>query len=81
MTGHAHNFDGAGNLQALQYPSGVTNYYQYDSLNHLTNLTWKLTTTALGSFVYQLGLAGNRTNLSETVNGVSRTYAWKYDSL
>jgi RHS repeat-associated protein len=49
-------------------------------MNRLTNLTWKLTTT-LGTFYYQLGTVGNRTNLTETVNGSSRGFAWIYDKL
>jgi RHS repeat-associated protein len=77
-------FDGVGNLQAMNYANGVTNLYQYDQLNRLTNLTWKLTTTTLGTFSYQLGLTGNRTNLIETVGtspAVSRTNRWQYDTL
>ena len=77
----AYTFDLAGNLKTLAYPNAVTNLYQYDSLNRLTNLTWKLATTTLGTFYYQLGQAGNRTNLTETVNGASRGYAWQYDPL
>jgi len=42
---------------------------------------WKLTTTTLASFYYQVGLTGNRTNLNESVNSTSRTYAWQYDNL
>lgn len=59
----------------------MTNLYQYDSLNRLTNLLWKSTTTSLAHFSYQLGLTGNRTNLSETVSSASRNYTWQYDSL
>ncbi len=79
----SYTFDNAGNLQAMQYGNGVTNLYQYDSLNRLTNLTWKLTTTTLGSFYYQLGPSGNRTNLNEKVGigATTRTYAWQYDNL
>jgi len=76
-----YGFDGVGNLQSIQYGNNVTNLYRYDSLNRLTNLVWKLNTTTLGDFTYKLGLVGNRTNLSETVNGVGRTYAWQYDAL
>ena len=76
-----YGYDGVGNLQAMTYGNGVTNLYQYDPLNRLTNLTWKLTTSTLGTFYYQLGLSGNRTNLNETVNGNSRGYAWSYDNL
>jgi RHS repeat-associated protein len=76
-----YGFDAVGNLQAVRYGSGVTNQYQYDSLNRLTNLVWKLNASTLASFYYQLGLTGNRTNLSETVNGTSRTYGWQYNNL
>ena len=77
----SYGFDAVGNLQTKRYGNGVTNLYQYDSLNRLTNLTWKLTTASLANFSYQLGLTGNRTNLSETVNNTSRTNAWNYDAL
>jgi RHS repeat-associated protein len=77
----AYTFDKVGNLQTLQYPNGLTNLYQYDSLNRLTNLTWKLTTTTLGTFYYRLGTSGNRTNLSETLDNTNRTFAWNYDNL
>jgi RHS repeat-associated protein len=75
------SFDAAGNLQATRYGNGVTNLFQYDRLNRLTNAVWKLNASALASFSYQLGLTGQHTNLSETVNGASRTYGWTYDSL
>ncbi len=77
----AYRFDVLGNLQSFTYPNSVTNRYQYDSLNRLTNLTWKLTTTSLGDFSYQLKLGGTRTNMAETVNTVSRTNRWVYDPL
>jgi RHS repeat-associated protein len=77
-------YDAVGNLQAIHYGNNLTNLYRYDSLNRLTNVTWKLTTATLGDFTYKLGLVGTKTNLSETVfNGTSnesRTYAWQYDA-
>lgn len=76
-----YGFDAVGNLQSYVYPNAVTNFYQYNSLNRLTNVTAKLNTTALGDFSYKLAAAGNRTNLSETVNGASRSYVWSYDAL
>jgi RHS repeat-associated protein len=78
-TGYA--FDGVGNLQSLSYPNGLTNLWQYDPLNRLTNLTWKLSGAQRGDFAYQLGTAGNRTNLVDNVNGTSRTFSWSYDNL
>src|SRR5579859_767841 len=76
----AYAYDLAGNLQALRYGNGVTNQYQYDSLNRLTNLTWNLNST-LANFSYQLGPTGNRTSLTETNGGTNRVYAWQYDGL
>lgn len=76
-----YRFDGIGNLQALVYPNGITHLYQIYSLNRLTNLVWNINSTTLASFAYQLGLAGNRTKLSETVNGSNRTNSWGYDAL
>ena len=59
----------------------MTNLYQYDSLNHLTNLVWKLNGNPIATFAYTLGASGNRTALSETVSTVSRSYTWQYDQL
>ena len=70
----AYRFDSVGNLQALAYPNGITNLYQYNSLNRLTNLSWKLNGSQRGDFAYKLGWAGNRTNLADNVNGTSRTF-------
>jgi RHS repeat-associated protein len=76
-----YKFDSVGNLQALTYGNGVGNSYQYDSLNRLTNLVWTSHATNVGSFYYQLGASGNRTNLNETLGTTNRVYAWSYDSL
>jgi RHS repeat-associated protein len=76
-----YRFDDVGNLTALTYPNGVTNLWQYDTLNRLTNLVWKLNSTTNAAFAYQLGAAGNRTRLDETVNASNRVYQWSYDSL
>ena len=77
----AYGFDLAGNLQAMRYGNGVTNLCQYDSLNRLTNLTWNLNASSLANFSYLLGATGNRTNLTEKVNGTNLVYAWQYDPL
>jgi RHS repeat-associated protein len=76
-----YGYDTVGNLQRVSYGNGLTNLYQYDSLHRLTNLTWKVAGAARADFAYKLALAGNRTNLSETINSVSRGYAWQYDQL
>ncbi len=80
-TAAAYAFDLAGNVQTMRYGNGVTNAYQYNALNRLTNLTATTVSGTMASFYYQLGLTGNRTNLTETVHGTNLTYAWKYDAL
>lgn len=74
-------FDAAGRLWGIDYPSGVTNLWQYDSLNRLTNLTWKLSGNQRGDFACKLGAVGHLTNLSDTVNSVSRVFSWEFDRL
>jgi RHS repeat-associated protein len=76
-----YGFDAVGNLLTVQLPNNVTNTYGYDSLNRLTNIVSKSTNGTLATFAYKLAPLGNRTNLIETVNGVSRTNAWAYDPL
>ncbi len=50
-------------------------------MNRLPNAVGKLNASTLCSFYHQLGFAGNRTNLSDVVNGTGRTYAWTFDPL
>ena len=76
-----YGFDSVGNLQTVRYPNTATNTYSYNSLNRLTNLIAKTGSGTLASFAYQLGAAGNRTSLSDLVNGFSRSYSWQYDPL
>ncbi len=73
--------DAVGNLQTLHLPNAVTNTWAYNALNRLTNLTVTAASGTLASFAYKLAPAGNRTNLSETVNAASRTFSWQYDPL
>lgn len=79
----SYGFDLNGNLQSIRHGNGVTNLCQYDLLNRLTSSVWKSNQLTLASFYYQLGAAGKRTNLTETLlTGVTnRTYAWSYDKL
>ena len=77
-----YGFDAVGNLQTVTLPNLVTNTYQFDTLNHLTNLTARTVGgSAVAAFSYTLGAMGNRTKLTESVNGVNRTNGWFYDPL
>jgi RHS repeat-associated protein len=77
----SYAFDLNGNLKGIRYGNGITNLNQYDPLNRLTNMVWLSNQVQLASFYYQLGATGNRTNLSESVNGTSRSYSWAFDPL
>jgi RHS repeat-associated protein len=76
-----YSFDSVGNLQTEILPNSVTNTYGYDSLNRLTNITTKSSSGTNANFAYQLAPTGNRTNLVEKINGVSRTNQWAFDPL
>lgn len=77
----SYTFDAVGNLQTVRLGNAVTNTYSYNSLNRLTNLVTKAASGTLATFAYQLAAAGNRTNLSESINTVARTNTWSYDAL
>ena len=76
-----YSFDVVGDLQTEVLPNNITNTYAYDSLNRLTNLTSTTSSGTIAIFAYGLTPTGNRTNVVETVNGVSRTNMWAYDPL
>ncbi|HXM51466.1 MAG TPA: PKD domain-containing protein [Pyrinomonadaceae bacterium] len=73
-----YTYDTVGNLQNYQYPNGVTSSYAYNSLNRLTTMTVGTPVTALASYSYTLGAAGNRTAATE-LGG--RTVNYTYDDL
>jgi len=76
-----YDFDAVGNLRTVALPNKITNVYSFDALNRLTNLTATSAGVTVASFAYKLAPVGNRTNLTETYNGVNRTNAWNYDTL
>jgi len=71
------NYDNVGNLQAHVYPNSVQTAHSYNSLNRLTNVTISKG-VALASYAYQLGPAGNRTQVNE-LSG--RQVSYSYDAL
>ena len=48
VTNTSYGYDRAGSLQRISYPNGLTNLYQYDTLDRLTNLAWKVSVAAPG---------------------------------
>ena len=48
VTNTSYGYDRAGSLQRISYPNGLTNLYQYDTLDRLTNLAWKVSVAASG---------------------------------
>src|SRR5262249_9414159 len=79
----SYQYDTAGALRGMSYGNSITNSFQTDLVNRLTNLVWKSNSLTLASFSYQLGKTGNRTNLTETLltSATNRVYSWDYDKL
>lgn len=73
-----YSYDEVGNLAGYSYPNGVATSYAYDQLNRLSQMGSQKSGTALASYAYTLGAAGNRTTVAE-LSG--RTVNYGYDSL
>ncbi|HYJ87392.1 MAG TPA: RHS repeat-associated core domain-containing protein [Pyrinomonadaceae bacterium] len=73
-----YNYDTVGNLQSYRYPNSVTTSYNYNSLNRLTSMNAGTPVSALASYAYTLGPAGNR--IAVTEHG-GRTVNYSYDDL
>jgi RHS repeat-associated protein len=82
----SYSYDAVGNLSGYTYPNGVATSYTYDTLNRLTNMQSLCGTgtpacapgTAIASYAYSLGAAGNRLSVAE-LSG--RTVNYGYDDL
>jgi RHS repeat-associated protein len=82
----SYSYDAVGNLAGYTYPNGVSTSYSYDPLNRLINMQSNCGTgagcgvpgTAIASYGYTLGAAGNRLSVSE-LSGRAVTYG--YDDL
>ena len=81
-----YSYDAAGNLAGFTYPNGVATSYTYNALNRLTQMQSVCGTqtgcgapgTAVASYAYTLGAAGNRLSVTE-LSGRSAIYT--YDDL
>lgn len=70
-------------LKELNYPNAVKASYSFDGSSRLTGLSHlnNSTSTSLFSAAYTLDGGGNRTVISETLNGVGRDLRYRYDEL
>jgi RHS repeat-associated protein len=73
-----YTYDAVGNLANYTDPNAVQTSYTYDTLNRLTQMGSAKTGTTLSNFAYTLGLAGNRTALTEST---SRAVNYGYDNV
>jgi RHS repeat-associated protein len=73
-----YTYDKVGNRESVAYPNDTSAHYKYDPLNRLTLLENKKGTDMFSSYLYQLGLSGNRTKVTENTG---RTVDYGYDSL
>ncbi|EIQ01854.1 RHS repeat-associated core domain protein [Opitutaceae bacterium TAV1] len=65
-----------GSLASVTLPNGLATTYTYTSTNRVTHIA-----NAVSSFTYTLSPSGHRTQLAETIGGVSRTTNYTYDAL
>ena len=76
-----------GSLQNLYYPNGTRTFYQYDTLNHLTNmLHYGTTNQVLAQYQYTVASDGQRFGATEIRQESGGTYStntitWSNDSL
>jgi RHS repeat-associated protein len=71
-----YGYTPVGSLQSVTLPNGLTTTYTYTNTNRVTNIT-----NAVSNFTYALSPSGHRTQLAETIGGVSRTTNYTYDDL
>ncbi|MBC2711713.1 MAG: cadherin-like domain-containing protein [Desulfosarcina sp.] len=74
-----YTYDSVGNRANVTYPNGTVAEYTYDSLNRLTYLENRDSSSVIiSSFAYTLGAAGNRLRVTEDSG---RVVDYSYDSL
>lgn len=75
-----YSYNGA-RLSALSYPNGVTATFSFDGAERLTRIIHTKGITNLFSAAYSLDRRGNRTAISENINGSNRNLNYQYDEL
>ena len=77
-----YEYDALGNRSAVRYPNGNVVTYTYDACQRLKE-EWIVNANGvtLAKYTYGLGKAGERTSITELVNGVETEITYKYDKL
>ena len=81
-----YRYDAVGNLNSFSYPNGTSTNYTYDALNRLKHVQGTCDSgagcgapgTAISSYTYTLGPAGNRLSVAELTG---RTVQYTYDAI
>jgi len=60
-----YSYDAVGNLKNYTYPNGVSTAFTFDELSRLTNVNSTVNNSAVASFTYTLGPAGNRLSVAD----------------
>ncbi len=76
----SYSYSGARLNQQI-YPNGITATYGFDGASRLTSINQVKAGTTVFSTTYTLDQLGNRTAISENLNGQSRTQGYNYDEL
>ncbi len=78
-----YSYDAVGNRTVIRYPNGNVTTHTYDALNRLISVaTADAASNPIASYDYDLGLAGNRVQVSEAGSATTgRTVQYTYDSL
>jgi len=80
--GQVLNYSYSGTrLNQQIYPNGITSTYGFDGASRLTSINQAKSGSTVFSSTYTLDPAGNRTAISENLNGQSRTLGYNYDEL
>jgi YD repeat-containing protein len=78
-----YDYDAVNRLTKTTFGNSTQETRLYDTLNRLTQLSSNRLSdnVLLSQYVYTLDAVGNRTAVSETVNGQSRSIIYTYDDL
>lgn len=77
----SYTYNTAGQLQQTSLGNGAITNYSYDGAGRLVDMSTTVTTTLVSRFQYGLDKQGQRTAVTETVQGQQRVITSSYDGL